>query len=440
MSVNVLGVRREYWSIDNNRLFPAAAFGVRFGMGLHRFEEILMAMAFAMPEERETGDKWFQVRPLIEMTVQHWRQNFSPGFKLTVDESMFAWYGKDSYYEDGMPAVMKIKRKPKGVGCEVKTICDSTSRIMIGMEINDGQEEMKNKKWQKDFGAGTATTLRLTEPWHGTGRIVVGDSWFGSVKTSVELHKRGLHFLGMVKTAYRNYPIKQSVLRCPIDKGNFVSAIAKSEDVDLICVAWRDRKVHTFVGTCGTTLPGEPCKKKRFDEDGKAYIKEVPRPKLVEDYFSGAPAIDVHNHIRQDGLAIESVWQTQQWHHRMFACIFGIMETNAFLSFNWQRPNNEKISHSKFTEALALQLINNTLSVPANTRNSENVTDEEEPSVETACHVLVNLSKEDPRQRVQRKCLICSRVKGKQVIIAKNVGLKLFCVAHKLVVIVLSFI
>lgn len=90
------------------------------------------------------------------------------------------------------------------------------------------------------------------------------------MKTSVKLYKRGLHFLGTLKTVYRNYPIKQPLLRCPIGKGNFVSAIAKSENVDLICVKWRDHKVYRFVGTCGTTVPGGPCKKKRIDEDGTA--------------------------------------------------------------------------------------------------------------------------------------------------------------------------
>lgn len=55
---------------DNSRLFHAPVFWVRFRMGLHCFEEILMAMAFAVTEEQETGHKWFQVRPLIEMTIQ----------------------------------------------------------------------------------------------------------------------------------------------------------------------------------------------------------------------------------------------------------------------------------------------------------------------------------------------------------------------------------
>ena len=41
----------------------------------------------------------------------------------------------------------------------------------------------------------------------GTGRIVVGDSWFGSVKTCIQLLKlNGLYFIGLVKTAHKGYP------------------------------------------------------------------------------------------------------------------------------------------------------------------------------------------------------------------------------------------
>ena len=38
-----------------------------------------------------------------------------------MDESISAWRGKDgNYCSDGMPHVTKIKRKPKGVGAELK--------------------------------------------------------------------------------------------------------------------------------------------------------------------------------------------------------------------------------------------------------------------------------------------------------------------------------
>lgn len=49
---------------------------------------------------------------------------------------------------------------------------------MIGLELNEGKNDTSNKRWQRQLGAGTAITLRLTEPWHGTGRIVVDDSLF----------------------------------------------------------------------------------------------------------------------------------------------------------------------------------------------------------------------------------------------------------------------
>ena len=36
------------------------------------------------------------------------------------------------------------------------------------------------------FGATVATTIRLTEPYHGTSNQVIADSWFGSLKTATD--------------------------------------------------------------------------------------------------------------------------------------------------------------------------------------------------------------------------------------------------------------
>jgi len=67
-----------------------------------------------------------------------------------------------------MPAVMKIRKKPEGVGYEIKNAADSSSNIMIQIEINKGKDVMQTKKWQAEFDAGTATALRLLEPWFGS--------------------------------------------------------------------------------------------------------------------------------------------------------------------------------------------------------------------------------------------------------------------------------
>lgn len=243
----------------------------------------------------------------------------------------------------------------------------------------------------------------------------MGDSWFASVKAAIELHKRGLFFLGIVKTATRNYPIDEAKTRCPEERGKCAIATATNAEhnVKLTCLAWRDKKVHTFVGTCSTTLEGEPAKKKRTDETGRPIIKEVPRPKLVEEYFDGAPAIDIHNHIRQSGLALEVAWNTQKWHHRMFASLFGIIEANAYLALRYFK-RDFSMKHSEFTEALALQLIKN----PWIDRNPLPLGDEVADPVPVLPlppqqewlpgeHVLIPLSKDDDRQSAKdRKSVV----------------------------------
>lgn len=410
MTINTLPNRRDYWSTVEGGIFRAPNFG-RFGMGVHRFEEILGALSFHKPTETD-NDKWLPIRCFVNMLNEKWYSVIRPGYKLTVDESMFSWYGKGGYGNVGMPTVIKIKRKPKGVGCEVKNIADSTSNIMLRMEINEGKDLMKEKKWQAELGAGTATLLRLSEPWFYTGRIVVADSWFGSVKASENLLKNGLYFMGMVKTATRNFPIKELISRCPLDRGSYIHAIAKVGEIksDFIAMAWRDKKVHTLVSSCGTTQQGSPAKKNRYDENGNRYIKTVNRPQLFETYFDGAPSIDIHNHIRQDGLGLEVAWGTQDWKSRMFACLFGIIETNAYLAFKYF-GNFKNNSHVEFTQALALQLIHfdeqaNPCSPPGSSTSDESETFSD--------HSLRALSSEDTRQRVQRKCIVCSKMRRTQ--------------------------
>ena len=132
-----------------------------------------------------------------------------------------------------------------------------------------------------------------------------------------------------MKTAHRKCPIKALKRRRPAERGGHVTATSADDKVDLLAVALGDSSVHTFVGTCGTTTPGQAARKRRIDDDGHVFYKTVKRPKLVEDYSDGAPALDIHNHLCQDGLALESPWGTHKGYHRVYASLLGIIETNA---------------------------------------------------------------------------------------------------------------
>ena len=57
---------------------------------------------------------------------------------------------------------------------------------------------------------GTAVMLKLLKPWlndQGTPRLVCGDSYFARVPAVVELRKHGFFFIGVIKTATKQYPL-----------------------------------------------------------------------------------------------------------------------------------------------------------------------------------------------------------------------------------------
>ena len=113
---------------------------------------------------------------------------------------MFFWVG----ISEGR--LIWIPRKPTPLGFMLKTVVDTRSGVCVGAEIVEGAEVDAKKEHVEEWGKTTATTLRLVKRWSGSGRIVLGDAWFGSYRTSVCLYKHGLFFVGNVKTAHKRFP------------------------------------------------------------------------------------------------------------------------------------------------------------------------------------------------------------------------------------------
>jgi hypothetical protein len=264
------GPARSYWketpSGSEESLMPLFFFPHwgRF-MPRARFEELVRCLRLdEFTSDDLRTDQWKPIRAFVDDFNATRARHIKPGWMLCVDESVSSWRGRDGTVLGGMPHVTKIKRKPRGVGLEMKDICDVMSGIMLRLELCEGKEVMREKPFQSEFGAGTASLLRLTQPWWGSGRVVCADSAFASVRSAVQLHKKGLYFLGLVKTASRCFP-KEFLENYPLQgRGDHVAVTSKMDGVNLIGCAWNDNKRKLIVGTCGTTLPGNPHEKKRW--------------------------------------------------------------------------------------------------------------------------------------------------------------------------------
>ena len=118
---------------------------------------------------------------------------------------------------------------------------------------------------------GTKIYLELIEPWKnakGTMRVVCANSYFSSIKTCIKLHRHGFNFIGVVKTATRQYPMDHLKGLEVQRRGehNSVFSFDKDKQTMLLAVLWVDRERRYFIGNAEGVDQGEPQYRKRWQQ------------------------------------------------------------------------------------------------------------------------------------------------------------------------------
>ena len=390
------GTVRSWFQDGNieNSIFQCGSYSIRFGMTVTRFQ--ILSESFRLrtrPQlDEERTDKWFMIRSFIDAFNVRRRLAVTPGQTLVVDESMSAFRQKapGDFNVNGMPHLVKIARKPEGVGAEFKSLADPYTGIIMFLEIQEGRLPMQAKEKYAELGAGAACTWRMTKHWHGSGRTIIGDSWFGSLNCAKALASVGLYSIMMVKTAHRCYPLaylkrwaadeerRVDEQGQPIPWGNHkvlrhtIPNINGGRAMEFYALGHRDRKLKTIISNKGTTLPGQPMHVERSRivyDNGRAmneyYLKTTPRCKMMELLFDDFSVIDIENHRRQGILQVEKYWLTKSWWVRCFATVgIGMCVVDAYLLYkceweSYHQDEGEVIDFLQYAGQLAHSLIFN---------------------------------------------------------------------------------
>jgi len=171
-----------------------------------RIHSVLSVAQYDLLEQRkvdEVGvgpDKFQWFRKWLHAVSDQFKLAWVPGTYLVPDETMVFWTGL------GPVHLTYIPRKPSPLGVMFKVTCCGESGVLLHAELVDGADVDKHKKHVERHKATTACTLRLTEHWQSSGRIVVGDAWFGSVRTVEELLGIGLYSIMCVKQGSAGFP------------------------------------------------------------------------------------------------------------------------------------------------------------------------------------------------------------------------------------------
>lgn len=440
----------DYWS---STCFPGTfqqprSYGKRMGMSKHRFEVLESCMQLC---EQDDTDRWWPIRKLLERFNAHMKVVFVAGKWVVIDESGFWWLGKDGQWcHDGMPHVTKIARKPRSVMAELKSLCDALTGIMIAVELQEGKDAMKTKEFAAppdSMPHHVALNLRLTKlaGLHGTGRVLVGDSYFSSVNALLRLHEFGLFFWGIVKTATALYPMrvlkdKSAAFDAPNRRENrgkhntFTSEYeVAGQRHKMAAIAWHDLKTKYIITNVGHTLPGAPLVRRRTvlepaqnaQQAALCTTREVhiniPQPAAVADGFEHFSAVDMHNDYRQGILKIEEYYKTHSWWKRMAASLEGLRVVNAYLAYKFEVEQRlqEPEDYFTFCHRLAYQLVHNPY-LPSGRQRHRTGSDEDFVGVAGVCEVRAlsavvqvdwqNANKKNPRKRCRECSQQCSHV------------------------------
>ena len=404
---------------------PPPAMG-RFGMSQNRFMAIKARLRFG-PEDDDSfaENEWCFVEKLVTAFNDHMYDVIIPGWLLAPDESMFAWRGKVGKRDrTKCPHRMFVRRKPEPLGVELKNIGDALSGIILSMEIVKGKAEIvKPKYYTKERGATAATTMRLAEKWFGTSRCVAGDSWFGSFKGLKEMLLNGLHGIFDVKTGTNSFPLHEIQEATGEENGAWATM---TSEVDIngetkqiyACSHRRGDSVHAFVASCSTTLLGDSVKA-YFEDDEERAMGEISEyevcrkaAKVHNDFTLAQPTIGRHNRYRQQILAMEKRFVTNNFSFGFFTSMLGTLIVNVFMAHRYF--NDPKAEFKVELDKLGLALVNNVFIEPPSVPKSPSshcATPGSDSCDDGEPHYLIPLRSVEGikwKNGMQRRCRLCS--------------------------------
>jgi hypothetical protein len=379
--------RASLWSTTAPSAYESAPCFGKTGMSRNRFDRIWSMIRFSrQPDVVPQGMsseayRWLLVDGFVERINAHREAFFIPSDRICVDESMSRWYGNGGYWINiGLPQYVAIDRKPEN-GCEIQNSGCGRSGIMLRLKLVKTAEEEHANILPGDEGLlhGTAIIKYLVLPWRASGRIVCADSYFASVATLKELKRLGLRFIGVVKTATRQFPQAYLSGLEMEERGDRRGLIARDAEgtPTMLAFVWMDRNRRYFICSASSLEPGAQYNRERWRQvdltpnaPAERVVLTIPQPQACEIYYDTCAAIDRHNRCRQDDLMLERKLKTHDWSTRVNISLLGMCIVDTWYAYSQCTDTTE--TQKEFYSALAVELIDNTYDTVGSGRRGRN--------------------------------------------------------------------
>ena len=244
----------------------------------------------------------------------------------------------------------------------------------------------------------------------------------------------GLHFIGVVKTATKKFPMSYLSNLELVQYRDYKGLVARGTDGQptMLLFIWMDCDHRYFVTSVSLLDSGIPYSWNRWrqvslelDALPENVELTIPQHKVTEVYYRTCGVIDQHNRHCQDNMKTEKKLQMKKWDMRVNLTIFAMIVVDTWLVYSQVTGSTEL--QSEFYVRLAEELIDNNVdSRPQRWRNSGEYGSDsnDESSVMTctgrvhagvSCHLTPTKCRrrtgdgELTAQRLQGHCIECGK-------------------------------
>jgi len=137
----------------------------------------------------ENNDKLAKLREVIDVVVPSWRKFLIPGRKLSVDETMVLFKGREDIKQYN-------PKKPVKFGVKINGLADAESGYMLDWRIYTG----KNSKSTEDI------VLELVDSYTNQDYLLYMDNFFSSIPLFEKLKSLGFGSTGTIRKNRKGLP------------------------------------------------------------------------------------------------------------------------------------------------------------------------------------------------------------------------------------------
>jgi len=277
----------------------------RATMSKERFCVIKQMFRMDDRRRRDANDPLAPMGRILDLLQDKLNEYFVPGSHITIDEQLMEFHGRVRFRQ-------YVASKPGKFGIKIFWACDSATGFALRFVVYVGQKTLTENERALGELFSDALVLKMTAPWHNSGRGFVVDNWFTSIPLAEKLLEKKTTLLGTMRSNRKGLPeaAKVTAGRQPKSalhfyRPNMMLTSYKDKGTGNVLLLSTEHRIGTVV-------------------DGK--------PNLVVTYNSTKSGVDNLDHMVR---LFSCKRKCQRWPYELFFNFLDVAAINAYILKNY---------------------------------------------------------------------------------------------------------